>query len=83
MNTPDGTALSQKSAKAGKRKMVTGSIVVVLTLLVAALVKFGAMKLWQPVVAGAWGYYLASSSIGPAIGAGLTNFFDWFGSLSF
>ncbi|MET9956285.1 hypothetical protein ABZ135_32725 [Streptomyces sp. NPDC006339] len=72
-----------KIKKAGKREMVSGSVVVVLTLLVAALVKFGAMKFWQPIVGGAWGYYLATSSIGPEIGTGLGNFFNWFGTLSF
>ena len=59
------------------------SIVILLTLLVAAAVKTGALKIWQAVVGGVWGFYIALSSIGPTVGEGLSNFFTWFGSLNF
>lgn len=63
--------------------MANVSIVILLALVCAACMKTGAMKFWQIVVAGAFGFYVASSSIGPTVGAGLTNFFNWVGSLNF
>ncbi|MEW2635417.1 hypothetical protein AB0903_28170 [Streptomyces sp. NPDC048389] len=62
--------------------MANVSIVILLALVCAACVKFGVMKVWHILVAGSFGFYVASSSIGPTVGEGLTNFFTWIGSLS-
>ncbi|WP_043271934.1 hypothetical protein [Streptomyces sp. CT34] len=63
--------------------MANVSIVILLALICAACLKTGAMKFWQLLVAGVFGFYVAHSAIGPTIAEGLTNFFNWVGSLNF
>jgi hypothetical protein len=50
---------------------VAVSAVVLLGVFVYLLWRYARLPLWQAAVCAAFGYYLASSSIGPAIGSGL------------
>ncbi len=47
------------------------SAVILLGALVFLLWRYARMPLWQAAVCAAFGYFLASSSIGPEIGDGL------------
>ncbi|MEJ8654892.1 hypothetical protein WKI65_44350 [Streptomyces sp. MS1.AVA.3] len=59
------------------------SALILLSLICAAGVKTGVLKIWQILVAGALGYYLHESKIGPEIGIGLNHFFTWVSTLHF
>ena len=47
------------------------SAVVLLSVLVYLLWRYARLPLWQAAVCAAFGYFLASSSIGPEVGNGL------------
>jgi uncharacterized membrane protein AbrB (regulator of aidB expression) len=47
------------------------SAVLLLAVLVYLLWRYARLPLWQAAVCAAFGYFLASSSIGPEIGEGL------------
>lgn len=47
------------------------SAVVLLGVLVYLLWRYARLPLWQATVCAAFGYFLASSSVGPTIGEGL------------
>lgn len=50
---------------------VAVSAVILLGVFVYLLWRYARLPLWQAAVCAAFGYFLASSSIGPDIGAGL------------
>lgn len=60
---------------------MTISVIIALSVVCGACIKFGLMKVWHVLIAGALGFYLADSSIGPVIGGWLGNFFEWVGTL--
>ena len=50
------------------------SAVVLLGVFAYLLWRYARLPLWQAAICAAFGYFLASSSIGPAIGDGLRAF---------
>jgi hypothetical protein len=50
------------------------SAVILLGVFVYLLWRYARLPLWQAAVCAAFGYYLASSSVGPEIGDGLRAF---------
>lgn len=50
---------------------ITLSAVVLLAVFVYLLWRYARLPLWQAAICAAFGYFLASSSIGPQVGAGL------------
>ena len=51
--------------------MIAVSAVILLGVLVFLLWRYTRLPLWQAAICAAFGYFLASSSIGPEIGNGL------------
>jgi hypothetical protein len=51
--------------------IVSVSAVVLLGVFVYLLWRYARLPLWQAAICAAFGYFLASSSIGPSIGHGL------------
>ncbi|MDG4824909.1 hypothetical protein O7635_23925 [Asanoa sp. WMMD1127] len=53
--------------------IVSVSAVVLLGVFVYLLWRYARLPLWQAAICAAFGYFLASSSIGPEIGNGLRS----------
>jgi hypothetical protein len=63
--------------------MATVSIVLLLAIATTVSIRFSTLRIWHLLLAGAFGFYLNDSSMGPWLGDVMGTFFDWVGSKEF